>query len=1197
MSKNIDAKYKKHELRDHIYELPDTYIGSIETAPIETYVLNEDASRMEKRVVQYVPGLYKIFDEVLVNAIDQTMRLKVELQAKEDVKLVKAIKVTVDKESGRVTVENDGDGIDVEKHPTYNDVWIPEMIFGHLLTSTNYDSSDEKLWGGKNGYGAKLANIYSKEFLLETVDHRRKLVYKQKWSDNMKVVGKPTVKAFAKVPYTRIEFLPDYARFGIGKLTDDMYELFRRRVYDACATTDPSIAIYFNGKKIEVKDFEKYVDLYIGNSKDRLRAYERCNDRWEVVATYSETGQFEQVSFVNGINTLRGGKHVEFMSNQIIKRLIEMAAKKKKDVKAQHVRENMVIFVKSLIVNPSFDSQSKETLTTQSSKFGSKCELSDKFFDKCFKCGIVDRAISLTDFHDKKKMAKNDGKKTSRVLIPKLDDANMAGTKNSEQCTLILTEGDSAKSMAIAGLSVVGRDHYGVFPLRGKILNVKDALAKKIGENEEITNLKKILGLEQGRTYTDVKPLRYGKVILMTDQDEDGSHIKGLLFNVFQSLWPSLFQQNGFLNSMLTPLIKAFHGPSKREISFYKLADFEKWQETQGSAPGWTYKYYKGLGTSTAEEAKEYFRKLQIAAYDYTGAASDESIDLAFNKKRADDRKVWLMKFDRNKTLDYTNKHIPYEEFVHSDLIHFSNRDLERNIPSMCDGLKESTRKIMYACFKRKLTKREIRVAQLSGYISEITAYHHGEKSLQDAIVGMAQDFVGSNNINLLMPNGQFGTRVQGGDDAASPRYIHTLLAPLSLKIFRTEDAPILNYLNDDGQQIEPEYYIPVVPLVLINGSLGIGTGFSTNIPSYNPSDVHRLCHALIGAIQKAHPEIHARDMADINQIIDKATLPAIQPWTMGFKGKLENHKKEGTYVSKGVWKWVDDKTVEVSELPIGTWTEDYKDFLVKLITENSTVLKDFENHYTDKHVRFILKLYDGKRPALEKDGVFETEFKLASSRKLSINNMHLYSAKGAIQKYKDPQHIVREWAKVRMLKYIERKAYMMAKMEADHQLISSKVKFIKDIIEQRVHVMNRPTKDVERQLASLSYPTLAEIMKKMPKDPLAQLAELEKVGESEIEEGDAIETSSKEDDDKKRYAYLTSMPINQLTKEKKEKLEREAKDLNMSIQTLKTTQVTTMWETELAEFNGAWEAHKTAYEHDLRKIVDEAPKKRGTKK
>jgi len=252
-------------------------------------------------------------------------------------------------------------------------------------------------------------------------------------------------------------------------------------------------------------------------------------------------------------------------------------------------------------------------------------------------------ALSATEVVDQKKLVKTDGKKVNKIIVPKLDDANLAGTKDSQNCTLILTEGDSAKTMAISGLSVVGRDNYGVYPLKGKIINVKDITLQKISDNAEIANLKKILGLEQNKDYSKgIDALRYGKIMIMTDQDHDGSHIKGLLFNVFQTLWNSLYKYDGFLTSMLTPIIKAINNSSKEVISFYNMSDYERWLESdEAKKSSWKIKYYKGLGTSTDTEAKEYFKDMKQVKYVCT-EESDQSIDLAFNKKRADDRKKWL---------------------------------------------------------------------------------------------------------------------------------------------------------------------------------------------------------------------------------------------------------------------------------------------------------------------------------------------------------------------------------------------------------------------------------------------------------------------------------------------------------------------------------------------------------------------------
>jgi len=1167
--KDLDEKYKKHELRSHIYSLPDTYIGSIEPASIETHIYDDDSKQMVKKELVIIQGLYKIYDEILVNAIDQSMRLKTEmLNGRNDIKPMKTIRISIDKETGYIEVMNDGDGIDVETHPTYN-VLIPELIFGELLTSTNYNTEEERLWGGRNGYGSKLTNIFSKEFIVETVDHRRSKLYQQRFYDNMKSREKAKVKASTKVPYTKIRFLPDYERFGLKGITSDMYALFRKRAFDVCATTDPTVSVYFNDQKLEIKDFEKYADLFLGPKDQHPRVYEACGDgRWEVVASYSDTSQFEQVSFVNGINTLRGGKHVDQIVSQITKKMADiLTSKKKKDIKPQYIRDNLIVFVKALIVNPSFDSQTKETLTTQVAKFGSKCELSDKFYEKLYKTGLGDKVISLTEFHENKQLKKTDGKKTSRVLIPNLDDANRAGTKDSNKCTLILTEGLSAKTMAISGLSVVGRDYYGVFPLRGKILNVKDAAVAKITANEEIMNLKKILGLEQGKDYKDLSSLRYGKIMALCDSDVDGSHIKGLLFNVFQSLWPSLYKMDNFMVSMLTPIVKAINSLTKDTISFYNLTDYENWKKRKEREPtglrNWRFKYYKGLGTSTDTEAKEYFKEMQEVFYKYKGKSSDESIDLAFNKKRADDRKEWLMKYNRQNILDYSNREVPYEDFINKELIHFSNRDLERSIPSLCDGLKESTRKIMFACFKRRLFTNEIRVAQLSGYVSEVSAYHHGEASLQQAIIGMAQQYVGANNINLLQPNGQYGSRLNGGADAASPRYIHTLVSPLARVIYREEDNAVLRYLDDDGIPVEPEYYVPIIPMILVNGGIGIGTGFSTNIPNHNPTDIVTMCQNLISALEKNADKVGtidtAEQLATAFQVIAKTKLPAIRPWYLGFKGTILNYK-DSSFQSRGKWVWTDDQTVEITELPIGVWTDDYKEFLVQMISNGSSYLKDFSSHYTPNTVRFVLYLYAGVRAKLEP--VFETEFKLVSTKNLSMNNIHLYGADGAIKKFKNTQEIVQDWARVRLQKYHERKKYQLAKMEADYKVVSAKVRFIQDIINKKINIMNQKQKDVEEQLMKLNYPKITET--ENLGDVLVPLIEAE-AGPSSA----ATPTKAKEAD----YAYLTRMPIHQLTYEKKAALEKEADKLKMMIRDLKAKAIYSIWSEELQQFSKEWDA------------------------
>lgn len=1103
---DLANKYKKLEGREHVLTRPGMYIGSIEDDVCITWAYNAEKQKVEKKEINYIAGLYKIYDEILVNAIDHSIRLKSIETCKHQ---VKNIRVNLDKENGIFEITNDGEGIEIEKHPEH-DVYIPELIFGNLLTSTNYNDGEDKIIGGQNGIGAKACNIFSEFFEIETVDSVRKKLYKQRFENNMSIIKNPTIEKYTKKPYTTIRFKPDYGRFNISCVSDSMYDLMVKRVYDVCAVTDKDINVYLNDNKLAFKDFESYVNLYIGDKSSHNRVHEKVNDRWEIIASYNDFNGFEHVSFVNGIWTLRGGKHVEYIANQITKRLIEMIQKKKKDIviKPQVVKDNLILFVKSTIVNPSFDSQSKETLTTPISKFGSKAELSDKFFEKLYKSGIVEKICEISTISETNNLKKTDGKKRNIIKgIHKLDDANWAGTNKSNECTLILTEGDSAKTMAIAGLSEVGRDKYGVFPLRGKVLNVKDANMKKITENEEITNLKKILGLESNKDYSNcVNDLRYGKIMIMVDQDQDGFHIKGLLFNLFQTLWPSLLSRNDFITSMMTPIVKVRKG--KEIHSFYNLTDYENWKCATNNGKGWDIKYYKGLGTSNNEEAKEYFRSLNIISYEWSNDKSNDQLDLAFNKKRADDRKSWLARYNKQNIIDYSISKVSYEDFVNKELIHFSNYDVERSIPSICDGLKISQRKILFAGFKKHLYDKEIKVAQFCGYVMEHTSYHHGDASLQAAIVGMAQDFVGSNNINLFKPNGQFGTRIQGGKDAGAPRYINTLLDPITLKIFKKEDSHILKYLDDDGFEIEPEFYIPIIPMILVNGAVGIGTGFSTNIPSFDPRSIITILERML----------KGDDNVDESELI---------PWYRNFTGTIK--KIDGKWYTCGIIKKLSSTKIEVRELPIGYWTEDFKIALEEYYDKNPQY-KSYESYYDDKHVHFVLNFTSSSAldtlMQVEANGhtKFENDFKLLSSKHLNMTNMYLFNEHGQITRYESPLHIIREYYNIRLSYYQKRKDYTLEALSKDLDLIENKVNFIKAVVSGDIVVHSMKKAELENLLCLKDY----------------------------------------KKDANNSYDYILRIPVYNLTIDKVAELEDEYSKASSLLEKLTNTEIKDMWLDEL---------------------------------
>ena len=1064
------SKIKKLTQREHILQLPDTYIGSRDCQTESRWVYNPADAKMEWREVQMNPGLFKIFDEIIVNALDHVTR-----QSLTESK-VSNIRVTLAPD--HFTVFNDGDGIPVTVHPEYK-VMIPELIFGQLLTSSNYDEAEEKTVGGKNGYGAKLTNIYSTRFVVKTGDAVRKTSYEQVFQDNMAVIGQPIMKKTTTKPFTEITSYPDLKRFyplsSSAVLPDDMRAIMLTRVIDAaalCSSMGVTVSYRLLPEdpftKAPIKNFESYVKLFLSGGPV---FYERCGPRWEVAAVLtrclhtSDTGVPEDrhISFVNGIFTRRGGKHVDTVSRAVLTAFCDGPGKKL-ELKPAQLKDAVTFFVNATIVNPSFDSQTKETLTTPVAKFGSVFKISDAFVAKLAKDGgLLEEAQAILDARRSRDAKKTDGRKAATVRgIPKLEDATWAGTGKSSECTLILTEGDSAASTAISGLKVVGRERFGVFPLKGKILNVKDATMEKKTKNEELTRIKRILGLEHGKVYKDVKSLRYGKVMIMTDQDVDGSHIKGLLINLFHTEWPALLQLN-FLCCMMTPLLKVSKGTTI--LSFYSGSEYEAWLKTPESAGRWTTKYYKGLGTSTAAEARDYFVSMNTVRFQWDSGSNDQ-IDLAFNKKRADDRKDWLGTYDRGRNLDIPagGADVSYSRFINDELIHFSNADNLRSLPHVMDGLKPSQRKILWAARKRNLVS-EIKVAQLAGYVSENAAYHHGEVSLTAAIVNMAQNFVGSNNVNLLVPNGQFGTRLQGGDDAASARYIFTSLEPIGSSILSKADDPGLTWLEDDGQIVEPEYYLPVIPMLLVNGSVGIGTGFSTEILPYNPRDlVSCLKQRLMGTL---------KDMTDIR----------LTPWWDGFKGPTIVSADGKQVVTKGLYQFLNDDTnrVRITELPVGTWTKVYKTFLDELLSgvresESASAgkyLKSFQEAYNDVDVEFILTLdaeYYSEARAFPAE--FEKKFKLTSSYKLS--NMVAFHD-GKIRRFDGTGEILEAFYERRLAGYVDRKASELARMDAEIVEVDARARFIKAVVEGTLVVSNAADEDLLEGLLALDLPRLSK--------------------------------------------------------------------------------------------------------------------------
>lgn len=1109
----LKKKYQKKSDKQHVLDNPDTYIGSIENITNASYIY--DNTKIIQKNIEYIPGLYKLFDEAIVNARDHVVRMNNSDQFNDNgIKNHNVTNINISIDDDIISVYNDGNGIDICIHPEYK-IYIPELIFANLRTSTNYDKDEKKIVGGKNGFGIKLVFIWSTWAKIETVDHTRNLKYVQEFENNLDIIHKPTITKCRNKPYTKISFKPDYKRLKIDKLSDDFKNLLLRRINDIAGITDSTIKVKYNNEVINIKNFNNYIDLYIGNKEELSRIYESPNQRWEYAICLAPNHEFTQISFVNGINTNKGGKHVEYIINQVIKKITTFIKTKKHiDVKPSSIKEQLMIFVNCIIENPAFDSQTKDYLNSNVSNFGSSCEVSDKFIDKLIKLGVVTTACNLNDIKDNKAAKKTDGTKCKTIRnIPKLIDANFAGGAKGNQCILILCEGDSAKSGIISGLSRDDRNYVGVYPMKGKMLNTRGESITKINDNREITEIKQILGLEHGKKYDKElikSKLRYGKLLFMTDQDLDGSHIKGLGINMIDSEWRSLIEIPEFIGYVNTPILKASKG--KNVIEFYNNGEFENWKKHNDIKP-YTIKYYKGLGTSTSKEFKEYFENKKLVYFTNTEKCID-SIDMVFNKKRSNDRKNWLYDYDRNCYLNTSKSEVSYHEFINNDLIHFSKYDNERSIPNITDGLKISLRKILYSAFKKNL-KNEIKVAQFSGYVSENSGYHHGEASLNSAIIGMAQTFVGSNNINLFLPKGQFGSRLLGGKDSASERYIFTNLNPITRLIFSELDDHILDYINDDGDFVEPIYYVPIIPMILVNGTKGIGTGFSTDIMSYNPIMIIEYLESLLNNVDK--------------QILKHKK---IEPYYNGFKGTIQSlDETNSKYLIKGVYQIMGNDKLKITELPIGTWTQDYKEFLESLIINNKekktktksyeNMIKDYNDMSTDLNIEFIINFNNGCLNLLLQDnnndyGLNGLEKYLKLYTTQTTTNMHLFNEQEQLRKYNNVYDIVNEYYSIRYRYYNKRKLYLIDLLSKELDTLSNKAKYIQYILDDKIDLRKKNKEQINTILENMSFDkdngnfnyliklpmdsVIQENVEKIMKDHSNKLKELEEIKKTSIE-------------------------------------------------------------------------------------------------
>jgi DNA topoisomerase II len=1119
-------QYEKKDPIDHCIQRPDMYVGSTRIRKTLEYITEKNKENLYtifQKQIKSSPALVRIFIEVLSNAIDNVER------SRKTKTPCTTIKVEINKETGLTTVWNDGDIVPIEinkKEKCYNHT----LIFFQLLTGNSFNDEEKRIIAGRNGLGVKLCNIFSESFEVQGSDPVNGKILTQKCSNNMKDIDKPVIKTYKKKikGYTKISWTPDFKQFGVKGYSEDIIKLYNRYVIDASMIS--KVRVYFNGELIPVKNLTHYSKLYSNPTDETLYIKTKTS---EILLT--PCTEFESISFVNGVYTRLGGEHVNSWSEAIFRPIVtKFNGKSKKKTKSPKININDVkqffrLFVVCTVIRPEFDGQDKNKLESPTVE----AIVKRTHINSVLKWSVMDDIENIIRSKEMFVLKKIEKKKRN-VKIDGLDSANNAGGKFSDECSLFVCEGLSAKTYVVAGVNKgvfgkKGRDWFGILPVTGKLLNVRNATPTSIAANKVIISFIQTVGLKQDCDYSkkvNFKTLNYGKVIIVADADVDGIHIEGLIINLIHCLFPSLLERKDpYVISMKTPIARVFV-PRKKDILFYDERKFIKYIFEQTKKVN--AKYYKGLGTTKAEDVPDTFG-LKMVEYVKDDKCTI-SMNKIFNKKFANERKKWLEEYNPNNydfSLDEQDEisKMSISNFLNKEMIKFSHADCARSIPNGIDGLKESQRKILYAVFKRNLNYggKSLKVAQLSGYTAEHSNYHHGEQNLQDTIIHMATSFPGSNNIPILYPDGGFGTRLEGGKDAASARYIYTKMEELTKYIFRKEDEPLLTQINDDGDLVQPEHYIPIIPMILVNGcTAGIGTGWSCNVPCYNPLDLIQSIKAWLdndGEVLIENP--------DTNQI--ESMLPEISPWYRGFKGDIEK-VSDNKFVTKGIVIKVKRNVKEITELPISLWTNKFKEHCEDLI--NDKKIKSMKNYSTTNHVKFILNENN--------DNFCDTEsLKLRSY--VYTSNMVLFNEKTELKKYNTTDEIIDTFCKTRLDFYVRRKKYQIQNLKNEICYLSNKQRFISEIISKKLIIMNKKESIVIDSLIS----------KKYDKHP-----------------------------EHKDYNYLLQMPVRVFTEEKILALKNNIENLKTQLETLIGTEEKTLWVNELDEF----EKHYTKWLKDMEK-------------
>jgi DNA topoisomerase II len=1026
-------------------------------------------------------------------------------------------------------------------------------------------------------------------------------------------------------------------------IDDHFISLMKLYAYEVSMITNVQVKFIVDDHEtnIKVPSLEKYVRLfYPSNENNKLLSVISPNTGDECVLVETDFNDIEEqdylshISFVNGIKTKDGGVHVIAWRDTLISAFVRFfnarkTTKEKSTIKvaAKQVYPYLQMFIRCEADRPKFSSQTKDELTEIFDENGTSIDYlvfnSKKKKDKDEWNLVIENSIkkmmkwNFIASLEEKLLSKIDKsisrteQTSKRVNDIRYDPANEAGPgkKNAGKCTLFISEGLSAKALVIRGISSIenGKDFNGAFAIRGKFMNVQTASLREINSNQEIKLLKNILNLKRGLDYSleeNFNTLSYGKICIITDADDDGIHIRGLLINFFYREYPVLIQR-GCLTSFSTAVAAVWLGKKDKKL-FYSNPEFKKWYEEQTPIQKNKIKnvdYYKGLGSIPPEDASDYFENPKVINYILNGD-EEEFMDLGFSGgKTSDKRKIWIVKnmnsainssseFQTNDIciLSEPPENLSEEEFIIEDeislkekvvescaandenyvyegpltistfvdkqLIIYHRMALRRALPGIWDGFKECQRKIFFAIRMRNY-KKALDLEKIMGAVKEITSYHHGAPALLETIVKMAQGFVGRNNIPLFVNKGEFGTRsgVKGvGGDHAAPRYIATMEEEISRCIFSSLDDDLLVRLYEDNELVEYDFYMPVVPMLLINGAEGIGCGWSTTIPNYNPVDLVEWIRMWLNGKEKE--------------------LAPLKPWFRGFKGTIDliREEKEDKIIgwkSQGIlekcekeWKgwW------EVKELPIGLWTKPFEEWLVYLYDgtipkdkkwkkNDVKYIKQIKDYSGANHVHYIFEPTKDFIPDINTPNNFSI-----LQTKGSLKNMIAIDENNFPHKFDSPEEYMYIFCPRRLNFYQKRKNHLLKILNLDLAKASNKFRFVKGVVDKKLN-LHKTDEELERILSSDMWKF----------DRLGSLSETKEPS----------------------FDYLLSMQMRSMTIAKLQELEKEREKIQKQIADIEIKTSKDLWIEDLDKFEVAYQKFLNTRCEEKEKKTKTVPKKK----